>query len=154
MPRRPLADKLSPVEPLPISEAKAPRQPPGGTCKDRAPGEEAAEGEGRWLCCAACGARVTTDGARATVHASHEHVRTNPHALTFRIGCFSDAPGCLPAGPCSTFWTWFPGYSWQAAVCGGCVEHLGWRFRAEGPEELPPAFFGLILDKLVEEEDG
>ena len=138
---------------LPLTILKTSPPPPGHADVDDTPGDEAVEGRGRWLCCAHCRARVTPDAARTTVRGDHEHVRTNPHALTFHIGCFSEAPGCRPVGPSSTFWTWFAGYSWQAAACGGCLEHLGWRFRAEGPDEAPPVFFGLILDLLVGEED-
>ena len=138
---------------LPTVQLKGRGRPPAGTHRDRAPDDDTAEGHGRWLCCADCRARVTTDAARTTIGGDHVHVRTNPHVLTFRVGCFSEAPGCRPSGPRSTFWTWFPGYSWQGVVCGGCAEHLGWRFRAEGRDQAPAAFFGLILDRLVEEED-
>ncbi len=65
--------------------------------------------------------------------------------MSFRVGCFSDASGLLKHGPSSSYWTWFPGYTWQVEVCGGCREQLGWLYRSGGH-----AFHGLILDNLVE----
>lgn len=75
----------------------------------------------------------------------HEHSVRNPHELAFRIGCFADAPGCAQRGPATRAWSWFPGYSWQVAVCAGCHVHLGWRYRGADPE----SFYGLILNRLV-----
>jgi hypothetical protein len=75
---------------------------------------------------------------------SHEHTFANAHGIVFRIGCFAEA-SCVAAGESSTFWTWFPGYSWQVDYCRHCGEHLGWLFRA-----AEHRFHGLVLDRLVE----
>jgi hypothetical protein len=88
--------------------------------------------------------QVTTPRAAIAVSGSHEHVFRNPEGLSFRIGCFASAAGCVAVGPRSSYWTWFPGHSWQVALCAGCRTQLGWRFSGERP------FHGLILDRLVE----
>lgn len=40
--------------------------------------------------------------------------------------------------------SWFPGYTWQLALCGQCNAHLGWKFVA-GPDSnlMPRKFYGL-----------
>ncbi len=98
----------------------------------------------RRLFCAACRHPVTHVDARATMRAAHEHMCTNPHGVTFRIGCFRSADGCRAAGPGTVEHTWFPGYAWQIAVCAHCAAHLGWRFAA-----AQDVFYGLILDRLT-----
>lgn len=97
------------------------------------------------LACAACGQPVTTSAARIEVDGSHEHRFTNPNGFQFHIGCFSSATGCALAGDPSTFFTWFPGHSWQVECCARCGAHLGWLFRS-----ADAGFHGLILDRLVE----
>lgn len=101
-------------------------------------------GADEWIVCKACEHRVTTDRDRAVVQDKHEHTFMNPHAFAYHIGCFGQAPGVVPNGPSSDYWTWFPGYSWQLAHCAGCGVHLGWLFRGDTRR-----FFGLVLDRLV-----
>ncbi len=78
-----------------------------------------------------------------SVNGSHRHLGTNPHGLSFEIGCFRTAPGCHQVGQETAEWSWFPGYRWRVALCRGCGMHLGWCYR--GGE---PAFYGLIVDQL------
>jgi hypothetical protein len=120
----------------------SPTRAPG---PERAPRPEDSHAEERWLVCSACEHPVTTARARREIEGAHVHVRVNPHGSEFRFGCFSDAPGCAAQGESSAFFTWFPGYSWQIAVCAGCAAHLGWSFRSAGD-----VFFGLITDRLHE----
>ena len=100
----------------------------------------------RAIRCAACNAAITTHANRVSVHGAHEHRRVNPSGVDFRIGCFSEAPGCFAEGIATTFWTWFPGYAWQIACCRACGDHLGWAFT--GGDR---SFFGLILTRLIED---
>ena len=79
---------------------------------------------------------------------SHAHRFTNPVGYVYEIGCFRAAPGCGHVGEFIAEHTWFAGYSWQIAVCGGCGEHLGWRYR--GAEA--GMFYGLITGRLVSEQ--
>ena len=104
--------------------------------------DNAAEHEKR-LVCARCGHTITHHSQRIAVDGAHAHTCTNPHGLTFHIGCFRDAPGCLPVGASTTEDTWFPGYAWRIADCAKCGAHLGWRFASSGD-----AFYGLIVDRL------
>ena len=107
------------------------------------------EGEGKVLACAICRQRITTIAARIEVGGAHEHTFVNPHGFRFHIGCFARAVGCVPVGESSSYWTWFPGYTWQIEQCSSCGEHLGWLFRTDDHR-----FHGLILDRLLEVDDA
>lgn len=74
---------------------------------------------------------------------AHEHTFVNPGGIVHTIGCYAVAPGCAHAGaPVETF-SWFPGWSWQIALCGQCHAHLGWIFRCGADQ-----FHGLISAAL------
>lgn len=94
--------------------------------------------------CRACGHAITSHDAKTSVHGAYEHRRVNPTGVDFHLGCFSRAPGCAIEGAPTLFWTWFPGYAWQIALCRGCGDHLGWAFTGES------TFFGLILPRLTD----
>lgn len=113
-------------------------------------GAATSSGSGRRLLCATCGHRITSEGERISVLGSHEHRFFNPAGFLFHIGCFRNAPGCLTAGQPTTEFTWFPGFAWRHALCGGCSQHLGWCFTSAEAS----AFFGLVLNRLIEAEDG
>lgn len=100
-------------------------------------------GDGRRLRCRACGRAITDTGARVEVAGAHEHVKKNPGGFVFQIGCFRAAPGAVPWGAPTAEHTWFAGYAWQIALCGGCGIHLGWAFQAAGDR-----FHGLVADRL------
>lgn len=98
----------------------------------------------RYFYCARCRHCITSHGAGISVAGSHEHRCTNPHGLTFHIGCFGEAPGSVVDGTATTAYSWFAGYAWQVALCAHCQAHLGWRFRSSAD-----AFHGLIIDRLT-----
>jgi hypothetical protein len=98
----------------------------------------------RWLHCRACGHKITREDDRIPVLGLHEHTRTNPHGITFRFGSFRNAQGCATSGEPIAAFTWFAGYYWRLALCGGCRIHLGWRFEGAGAN-----FFGLVLERLI-----
>ncbi len=100
------------------------------------------------LICTACGERITSIRERVEMNGTHAHTFTNPHGFTFDIGCFRSAPGCKPMGEATDAWTWFRGYAWRVAVCGGCGAHLGWGYEPASPDPDNRGFFGLILDRL------
>lgn len=104
----------------------------------------------RAILCAACRHRLTSERQRISVGDSHEHRFFNPHGFLFHIGCFRAAPGCAVSGVPSMEFTWFPGYAWRFALCGGCGEHLGWRFESADAA----TFFGLILNRLVVSDES
>lgn len=96
------------------------------------------------LVCCDCSHPITSESERITVQGAHQHTFTNPHQVTYRIGCFRDAPGCSYAGAATNEFTWFSGYSWRIALCAGCGTHIGWVYRKlEGA-----AFHGLIVNQL------
>jgi hypothetical protein len=98
----------------------------------------------RRLFCSACRRVVTTVDACCSVNGAHQHRCTNPHGLTFDIGCFRDAPGCTVAGQPTAEHTWFPGYAWDIALCVQCRTHLGWQFASSAD-----GFYGLIVARLT-----
>ncbi|PTN32759.1 hypothetical protein C6366_15965 [Desulfonatronum sp. SC1] len=109
--------------------------------------EETEMPPGPALRCRACGSTITSKEQRIMINGRHDHVFFNPHGHVFEIGCFARAPGALPASSPSTEFSWFPGLAWQVAACAACGAHLGWRF--QGGRDS--GFFGLILDRLIEE---
>lgn len=93
--------------------------------------------------CAACSHVVTQTDWRRTVAGAHEHTFFNPAGIVFRALCFREAPGIIAVGAPSREFSWFAGYAWRIALCGGCGTHLGWLFADTD------AFFGLIKPKLT-----
>ena len=74
---------------------------------------------------------------------AHEHTFVNPAGVVHHVGCFVAAPGCVHVGTTEEAFSWFPGWTWQIAVCAQCRTHLGWMFRCAGEQ-----FHGLILAAL------
>ncbi len=96
------------------------------------------------LVCAECSYPITVESERIIMEGAHQHTFTNPHRVTYQIGCFRDAPGCSYLGAATDEFTWFPGYAWRIALCAGCGTHLGWVYqKLEGA-----AFHGLITNLL------
>ena len=124
---------------------------------DKAPGSAPMGGEspaavdqtdsGSFLLCANCLHLITPRQAAISVNGAHRHTFANPHGLVFTIGCFQQAPGCGAASEATAEFSWFAGFYWRVAVCAACLSHLGWRFSSDGS-----AFYGLILDRLVESD--
>jgi hypothetical protein len=96
------------------------------------------------LLCAACRHPITNLRERISVNERHAHVFANPHGYIYQIGCFAAAPGCALIGDETAFFSWFPGYAWQIALCGYCAAMVGWGFRSQDSR-----FYGLILEKLI-----
>lgn len=95
------------------------------------------------LRCTTCLADITRPDAAIEINGAHSHTFLNPAGQVFRIRCFANAPGALPSGEESDYWTWFAGHRWQACLCRSCCEHLGWRFSGAGAE-----FYGLIHERI------
>ena len=106
--------------------------------------ERDAPEKGDPLLCAACSRPITRERERIRINERHEHVFANPHGYIYQIGCFAAAPGCLTVGAAESFFSWFPGYAWQVALCGGCGALLGWAYSSADAQ-----FYGLILEKLA-----
>ncbi|EPR44293.1 hypothetical protein dsx2_1654 [Desulfovibrio sp. X2] len=129
---------------------------PGHTRDKAAPGG----GGDRFLRCGSCGHTLAPAGARIEAFGAHVHVFSNPAGLVYELGCFAGVFGAQGEGPFVAQFSWFPGYAWQVAVCGGCRAHLGWLYRPEGSFALPPeiggitgfgGFWGLILGHVDED---
>lgn len=105
--------------------------------------DDAHTDEERAVVCVACNHALTKASSRIEVDGAHEHAFANPAGLTFRVACFRDAPGCAGYGDESRVWTWFKGFAWRVALCGGCSEHVGWSYRNEAS-----SFFGLITTRI------
>ncbi|HEX8795136.1 MAG TPA: cereblon family protein [Polyangiaceae bacterium] len=95
--------------------------------------------------CVACGHALTRTRARIDVEGKHVHTFVNPAGFEYTIRCFGEAPGCAAAGEESTFWSWFRGFAWRMALCGGCSAHVGWSFRNEAS-----VFWGLVADRITD----
>ena len=98
-----------------------------------------------FLLCKKCKYPITQDINRIQISEKHQHVFANPNGFVFQLGCFSQAPGCSVYGDKTSYFTWFPGYAWQIALCASCGDLLGWAFQSKDN-----TFFGLILDNLTQ----
>lgn len=123
----------------------APRAPTPVVARERA----ARPRRDRPLRCARCGHRVTSEDDRIEVSGKHLHTCVNPHGILYHVACFRTAGGCRPIGERSSFWSWFPGFTWQIELCAACGEHLGWRFDGEDT-----SFHGLVVGRLVGEDEA
>jgi len=128
---------------VPIARARGPREEQRVRTRRRAEADSPRDDEK--LLCAACGHAITRRRHRTSVNGAHHHTCTNPHGLVFDIGCFSEAPGCAETGNPTYEWTWFQGFMWRLALCGGCGAHMGWGYRTESGD----GFYGLILERIV-----
>ena len=97
--------------------------------------------------CANCGFGITTAKERIEMDGRHSHVFNNPSGYLFEIGCFASAPGCVNRGEPIMEFTWFAGFAWRFALCGGCSAHLGWLYQSGSGR----SFYGLILAHIVED---
>ena len=99
----------------------------------------------RRLACAACRTSLAED-ARATERAgAHRHLCANPAGVVYAIRLFVGSWSIAAVGTSSAAHSWFPGATWQIAVCRRCHLHLGWLFHEAAP------FAGLIEGAYVEE---
>jgi len=105
--------------------------------------EETTKDEEEKLYCTRCATWITSGPWRISVQDGHEHTFFNPAGVIFQVGCFKEAPGARAIGIPSDEFTWFKGHHWQAGLCSGCKEHLGWLFTGDS------AFYCLILKKLT-----
>jgi hypothetical protein len=96
-----------------------------------------------YILCSTCKAPITAAEYIITVNGMHKHSFTNPAGITYLIGCFLSAEGCLVYGGPTLEHTWFDGFSWKFSLCSKCHIHLGWYYQKEAN-----SFFGLILDRL------
>lgn len=97
------------------------------------------------LHCKLCKNLITDSTLKIEVNDHYLHYFTNPAGISFKIGCFSKAPGCIVQGTPTKEYTFFPGYSWCYALCSQCFSHLGWYYQTQDHH-----FYGLILNNLVE----
>jgi hypothetical protein len=95
------------------------------------------------LRCVVCDHRISERAFRTERSGAHEHTFVNPGGFMHHIGCFVAAPGCVHVGTTESAFTWFPGWTWQVAICARCKTHVGWVFRCSGEQ-----FHGLILSAI------
>lgn len=104
-----------------------------------------ATGGHRRLTCAACRARLADDAAATERAGAHRHLCANPAGAVYPIRLFEGSWAVGVVGSPSAEHSWFPGATWQIAVCRQCHRHLGWLFDDAAP------FAGLIEGAFVEE---
>jgi hypothetical protein len=106
----------------------------------------------RWLHCRSCGTAIAPFAA-ILPEGEVPLVFANPHGMVFELVLLSAAQSLRLIGSMTDEFTWFQGYAWRVALCGGCGTHLGWRFEAiQGAS--PPVFFGLLRPELVQRDDS
>ena len=101
---------------------------------------EATDDTDDWLRCRACGHRLAPAGESGGAF-------VNPFGYVHDLLLAPRAPGAEAIGEVTTAASWFDGYGWQHALCGGCHAHVGWCYLACGDQQ-PDLFFGLRRDAL------
>jgi len=101
--------------------------------------------EEQYILCRNCHYKITSPRYVITVNGRHRHTFINPAGITYQIGCFSEAEGCVVTGEPTYEYTWFQGFMWSYCLCARCYVHIGWFY--QGDSEY---FYGLILDMLKE----
>ncbi len=101
--------------------------------------------EKEFLYCASCLTLITTGDQRILMEGGHEHTFFNPGGVIFKIGCFQEAPGSFAQGAATADFSWFTGFQWRVAHCGGCLQHMGWQYL----QKEKRGFWGMILDQLT-----
>jgi len=125
---------------------------------DDAPVQEPADQDvdddrGPVLVCRSCGTRIARRAWIAAIDdASAERVFFNPAGVMMEVLTLRRATNVREAGVPTEEFSWFPGYAWRFAHCGGCERQLGWRFAGVGAQ-VPATFWGLLQRELVEEEE-
>lgn len=109
-------------------------------------GETETEQEKESILCKICKNEITSAEYATSVNGQHAHILKNPAGITFHIGCYSQAWGCIVYGIPTYEFTWFAGFSWCVALCSHCFAHLGWYYQSGGE-----SFYGLILANLVKD---
>lgn len=125
---------------------KLPSEDPRGDTFTKTTDKTTTEKEKKSILCKYCRNEVTSAEHTIIINGNHSHTFTNPAGITFTIGCFSEAWGCIAYGIPTYEHTWFPGYSWSIALCARCYVHLGWYYQSGRN-----FFFGLILNNLIRE---
>ena len=131
--------------------------PPSGEGKSRGPGQDRAEGSPSSgeapaqdeappaLVCRACGTAISReDAVFSAAQGGAVGVYANPGGWLRRVVTVRWAENLRLVGEPTEEFTWFPGFAWRVAECGGCGQHLGWRY------DDPAGFHGLVLDRLRE----
>ncbi|HBT97258.1 MAG TPA: hypothetical protein DEB25_06330 [Desulfobulbaceae bacterium] len=132
-------------------KAAARRARDGGALFRRTPGKDRQEGEERFrerenfLRCVRCGHIITHRGQAIAVAGGHEQTFVNPVGKVFTVRLFRRTPGCRWQGRPTREFSWFPGYLWRLALCGGCGDHLGWLF--QGEDEFTALIAAAIAEK-------
>lgn len=103
-----------------------------------------------WLRCRACGHRLARIDDRFSMP-GHPPVASfvNPGGFVHEVLTLRAAAGCLHAGPPVRADSWFPGFAWRFALCGGCTGFVGWRYEAVDAVE-PSRFWGLRAPSVRE----
>ena len=101
--------------------------------------------EKKKIICKVCRYLITSPDQKIQVNGTHHHIFHNPAGLSFEIGCFSSANGCVNYGTPTLEYTWFNGFTWRYALCSHCYLHLGWFYQSS-----VSGFYGLILNNLLE----
>lgn len=118
---------------------------PPGFSAETVTAEEEETKEEKGIICRFCKNVITTPEQIIQMSGHYRHIFTNPVGVTYEIGCFSTAMGCVRFGEPTDEFTWFPGFLWSYALCSKCYTHLGWYYQSG-----TNGFYGLILENLIE----
>ncbi|KAG8041068.1 hypothetical protein G9C98_002056 [Cotesia typhae] len=101
--------------------------------------------------CKRCGAKVAkqTDVFQMNEEGVQSAYCNPAGAIHETITLYKAQSLVLDNAPPSSEYSWFPGYQWTIAHCGGCRSHMGWRFTAAQRDLKPQSFWGLTRTSLI-----
>jgi hypothetical protein len=96
-----------------------------------------------WVC-AACATPVSWPHAAFGIAGGPvEQTFANPAGFVFVVVTVDQTANLVLVGEESSDFSWFPGTTWRTVCCGGCGQHLGWRFTGDC------VFWALIRTRIV-----
>ena len=104
--------------------------------------------------CAACGEFIAHSAGLILLNGKMRHVFVNPAGLKCDFQTFDNCPGAIALGEATEEYTWFPGYAWTAAFCASCLLHLGWLYKGVSCNGRPPAFWGILVERVITSQEG
>ncbi len=106
--------------------------------------------EERVLRCRACDhVLAPEDAVRPIAGRGPRHTFVNPAGVVHELVTVIGATGVRDHGERTEDFSWFVGWSWRYAACGGCRAFLGWCFEAVEPGREPARFHGLRVQALT-----
>jgi hypothetical protein len=128
-----------------LDDSDAPSRRSEGSLED----EPTLAAPSRRIRCAVCQTVIADPARLLPVGETANPVFVNPAGVFFDVVLVENLIHVSVRGEPTTDATWFAGYAWSFVLCGTCLVHLGWKWKASPCERTPISFFGVIRSRVV-----